>query len=59
MFFERVRREGEEYVRLGCRCRLVLSRSFGLEEILGIGNVMTILFWRGRGRGGVGGVHLK
>jgi hypothetical protein len=47
-----VRREGEEHVRLGCRYRLVLSRSFVLEEILGMGNVMTILFWRGRGGGG-------
>jgi hypothetical protein len=31
---------------------MVLSRSFGLEEILSMGNVMTILFWRGRGGGG-------
>jgi hypothetical protein len=52
-------KKGYPYVRLGCRCRLVLSRSFGLEEILGMGNVMTILFWGGGGDGGVGGVHLK
>jgi hypothetical protein len=47
-----VRREGK-YVRLGCRCRLVLSRSFGLEDILGMGNVVTIFFGGGRGGGRV------
>jgi hypothetical protein len=49
----------EEYVRLGCRCRLVPSRPFGLEEILDMGNVMAICFGEEGESGGVGGVHLK